>query len=97
MVVRNQFMLGLAVGVISVLGCATKFPYRPYGLDVELVDTRDGKLLGPAAKDDLPLDTCKATDGRKTPCIVLMEDDFYAWKKERVEMLERLKACETQK
>ena len=92
MVIRHV-CLGLVVGVL-LAGCAS-FIYRSYGL--EGVSYKDGTLLGPKPADDLPFSTCEPTEGVKHPCVVMLAEEFFAFKLDYQDTQDRLKQCEKDK
>jgi hypothetical protein len=88
---RRTLLLSIAIGLA---GCATTFPYRYYGMEMPEAAYETGKLLGEKPKDDIPFSVCRPTDEDKGPCVVFLRAELEKLQRERVELIERLKACE---
>lgn len=97
----KNFTMGLLLGVLLV-GCAgaAKFGYKYYGLDLP---DYDGKLLGPAEKDDLPFRQCQPDDFvtasdvhdlSKGKCVVLFSDEFFRLKADLMDTRQKLIECQ---
>lgn len=75
-----------------MVACAT-FPYKWYVLDFE-----NGKMLGPAEEQDLPLSHCARVAGGGVTagytCVVMDISEFENFRKDYDDKVERLKACE---
>lgn len=75
--------MGYLLGIISIVGCASVFPYRYYATQMPESCYDSGMLLGKVGKDgwrDLPLNQCKPDDTVKLKCVTMIESDFYALK-----------------
>ena len=81
-------VLGL---LIILIGCAG-FRYKYYGLD--LPEYTQGHLLGPNPADDLPISVCKPDDQAKGKCVVMPAAEFFSFKQDYEETVQRLKECQ---
>jgi hypothetical protein len=77
--------------VLGLLGCASTFPYRYYGLDAR---SYEGTLLGDKPKHDLPFSVCAPDAADKGKCAVILRTELEKLMRDYAEMRERLKACE---
>ncbi len=76
-----------------VLSCATAaFNYKYYGMN--LAQYKDGKLLGPEPKDDLPFERCAPTEADKGPCVVMFREDFFNMKEAYLRNEQALLDCQ---
>lgn len=89
-------LIGMAMGFM-VAACASDFPYRHFGLGPNAAGEIQGTLLGKKPADDRDLRECAPTEHDKGVCVVLFTDEFEKMRIERIELLERLKACESAK
>lgn len=80
----------LLLSLPMLVACSTpRFQYRYYGLDLE-----HGVLLGPKIQDDLRLQTvCTATTLSASPCVVILNDEFFKLKEDYLQMQLRLMSC----
>jgi len=86
-VVRFIFIL-----FVCLAGCgAASFNYRNYGLAPE---SYEGKLLGPEAKDDIPLSQCKPDEVVKGKCVVMFTDEFFRLKADLLATQKALIDCQ---
>lgn len=89
MVKLRSFAAGLLLGLLP-LGCAG-VGYRYYGLDAK---SYEGTLLGPAPKYDLPFASCAPTASVKSPCVVILQDEFFKMKQELLQLRQDLQTCQ---
>lgn len=73
---------------IGLSSCASVFPYKWYGIDVETQ-----RLLAKEPKDDLPLTVCRQDDVSKGKCVVMFTEEFDRLASDYAEKTERLKRC----
>lgn len=107
--VFRGFSLGLLMGLLTVVGCASAgFPWRYYNTNMPDSCYDQGKLLGKEGKDgwqDLTLDQCKpdpdpspgASPGPapvKLKCITVLVDDFYSIKADDLKCHQALQDCQ---
>lgn len=79
-----------ALTLLSVVACATSFPYRRYALDV-----RSGTLLA-AEEDgsqDKPISSCIGQKG--SLCVVFFTAEYARMKADYEDAVRRLKKCGT--
>lgn len=87
--------LSFCLGFLScflLISCAGLFTYKYYGM--QLADYREGKLLGPNPKDDLPISVCQPTEQDKGPCVVMLREAFFSMKKDFEQTKNNLIKCE---
>jgi len=72
------------------IGCSG-LSYRWYGLEAT---SYEGTLLGPKAKDDLPFKVCAPTVQSKSPCIVMLQDEYFRMYQELLAARQALKDCQ---
>jgi len=84
-----NFVLGFLAALI--LASCAGFSYRYYGMDQVIFD--HGVLLGPSPNDDLPFSKC-APSGGENLCVVMFAEEFFAFKREYLDLRDRLEACE---
>lgn len=77
------------VMIASLASCASAFPYKWYGIDVD-----NQKLLGPKPEQDLPLSVCRGEPAQTGKCVALTSDEFSKLMEDYLEKTERLKNCE---
>lgn len=87
---KRWYVLGILSGLLLV-GCAG-FAFRYYGL--EGATYREGTLLGPKPKDDLPFSQCEPTAAVKHPCVVMMAPEFFRLKTDYEDTKQQLKDCQ---
>lgn len=101
----TQFLLGYALGLITLAGCATAFPWHYFASQMPDSCYEQGKLLGKEGKDgwpDLPLTSCKPDPDSADPkikpvklkCITVLVDDFYSLKADDEKCHADLQACQ---
>jgi hypothetical protein len=88
--IRKSNAFWLILGVL-VTGCAG-LTYKNYGMSG--VDYSKGMLLGADAKDDLPFSKCAPGPQVKFPCTIMFAADFYAMKRELLELRTALQTCQ---
>jgi hypothetical protein len=91
------FVTGMALGVFTVFGCATSFPWRYYATKMpdQCYDT--GTLLGKSGKEGWPdaaMLECKPDAQVKTKCITVLVDDFYSLKTDDQKCHNDLQLCQ---
>ena len=94
---RKSFFCGYIIGIISIVGCASVFPWRYYAPQMPDACYDQGKLLGKNTGDgwpDLALDQCKPDSQIKLKCMVVLVDDFYAMKSDDEKCHADLQACQ---
>jgi hypothetical protein len=91
---KRAFMGGFTSALLLTLACAHAFPYRYYVIAPNAAGELAGALQGPEPKDDLPIAECAPDEHDKGKCVALKRADWDALRNERVELIERLKACE---
>lgn len=77
----HSFFTGYLIGVFTIIGCASVFPYKYYTPSMPDTCYDQGSLLGKLGDKgwpDLPLDECKPDAVVKAKCIVVIEQDFFA-------------------
>lgn len=91
-VLRNKpFAIGLLFGLI-LAGCAG-FQYRYYALDPA---SYEGALRGPEPKDDIPLTECQPDARVRGKCVVMLVDEFTAFRVDYERIKTQLKDCQNQ-
>lgn len=91
---KQAFAIGFSTALMLLIGCAGKWPYKPYGLDA---DSYSGWLRGPNPENDVALELCKPDIHAKGKCYVIFAEDYHRLRTEYLDMQERLKACEKPK
>lgn len=101
-------LLFYTLGVLTIIGCATAFPYRYYAAEMPDTCYDQGKLLGKSGKagwPDLSLKECKPDPTPTTSpipgdpkpvrlrCMTLMIDDWYSLKADDEKCHSDLDAC----
>lgn len=93
-------ILGYALGVITLAGCAAAVEYHYYALDIPTDCYDKGQLIGkPGASGwvNLPFDECKPDDTIKGKCVVELSADHFAKEKELVQCRAQLSECQNPK
>ncbi len=85
---------GGALFSLCVCSCAG-FAYHYYGIDG--VSYKDGTLLGPTPKDDIPFSSCEPTAADKHPCVIMFAKEFFALKQDYQDTQTKLSDCEASK
>lgn len=85
---KRQFLYSALI-LALLIGCAAHWPYP-----VRVLSVRDGVLRGPSPDQDLPLSVCDPDETSQAKCYVHFRDEYMALRKERNDLIERLKACE---
>ena len=89
MVKLKHFTAGLLLGFLP-MGCAG-VSYHYYGLNAEHYE---GTLLGPKAKDDKPFSVCTPNAQSKSPCVVMMQDEYFRMYQELLSARQALIDCQ---
>lgn len=102
-------LLFYALGILTIVGCATTFPWRYYATEMDDTCYDHGKLLGKPGKGgwpDLSLNQCKpdptptatppagAPKPIKLKCMTLLVDDWYSLKADDEKCHSDLVACQ---
>jgi hypothetical protein len=99
---RNLFFfvsigtLALIFTLVLLAACASMAETKKYDVQTPYwgLDLSKNALLGVNKSDDMPLTTCNESNGKKSPCVVVREEDFFHSEMRCAEVYERLKACE---
>lgn len=75
--------------LISLVSCASTFPYRWYGIDPD-----KQILLGKTPQEDLPLSTCSPDQKSKGKCAVFLIEDFERMRNDHIILKEKVKELE---
>jgi hypothetical protein len=86
-------VVGFCLG-LSLAACASAFPYKYFGVGSDAAGELRGTILAKEPKDDRPLSDCAPDDQSKGKCVLMFIDEWEKLRAERVELIERLKACE---
>lgn len=85
----------LLLASLILVACSTAgIPYKNYVLD--LVEYDQGALRGPEPEDDLAVEICKPDEQDLDKCIVLLKAEWDRLQRDYIDLLERLKSCESQ-
>ena len=86
-------MAGVIVGFL-VLGCAgaTTIPWPYYGLILQ--QYKNGHLYAVNPANDKDISFCQPASGQKGRCIVMVGEDFYAFKQDDLACHSDLVACQ---
>jgi len=85
--------VGFCLG-LSLAACASAFPYKYFGVAPDEHGELKGTLQSSDAEDDRPISECAPSGQDKGKCAVFFREELQRMRDERVELLERLKACE---
>lgn len=91
--VLDRRFFGGALFSLMVCSCAG-FAYHYYGMDG--VSYKDGVLLGPNPKDDIPFTRCEPSSNDKHPCVVMFAKEFFALKLDYMDTQTKLSDCQKQ-
>lgn len=99
------FTVGILLGLITVVGCASSFAYKYYATAMPNSCYEEGTLLGKSGNggwSDLPLKECEpdpkpspgAPSGKALKCITMLDTDFYELKADDQKCHADLNACQ---
>jgi hypothetical protein len=94
---NKGFFPGFILGLLTVAGCASVFPYKHYGMDIPSECYDKGSLLGKLGKDgwpDLPMTECKPDLANKMKCQVMIESEFNSLKADDEKCHADLQKCQ---
>lgn len=86
----KSFAFGLLFGLV-LAGCAG-FQYKYYALDAA---SYEGALRGPEPKDDLPLTECQPDARVRGKCVVMLVDEFRAFRIDYDRIKTQLNECQS--
>lgn len=91
------YLMGMILAALTVIGCATAFPWRYYATQMPETCYDAGKLLGKDGSDGWPdtdLNECKPDKTSRLKCITMLVDDFYSLKADDEKCHNDLKFCQ---